>query len=568
LDGSDGLTALVNTTDLLVGDSTCPEGGLKVESGLDANGSGELDIPDELQSTSYICNGVDGSNGSPGSDGLDGSDGLKALVNTTDLNVGDTNCANGGTKLEYGIDDNGNDILDTVPDEIDGTSYICNGTDGASGSALLTASAVSSSQIDLDWSGMSGNPAVLYWDIYLENMLLDYAASTTTTYSVTGLMPNTMYCYTVLGLDSSYNTLAESNEACAATVLHDTWGYITNTSAPAARAGHTAVWTGSKMIVWGGSPTTQTGGVYDPATDTWTPTITASAPTPRYAHTAVWTGSKMLIWGGADSGGNYLATGGAYDPDTDTWSVINTTGAPDVRHEHTAVWTGTKMLVWGGYGTGGTLDTGSAYDPDTDTWTSLSTTNAPWERWYHTAVWTGSEMIIWGGKTDSGSLIPASFARAYDPGTDTWTAISDTGAPDTRANHTAVWTGSKMLIWGGVGGMVWNDGGAYDPVTDTWTLIEGEYTFPSDPLAPAARYDHTAVWTGLRMIVWGGFMEPSTYYDDGKVYNPATDKWTTITATDAQTGRSNHTAVWTGYEMLLWGGTDGTNLAIGGAYTP
>ena len=32
-----------------------------------------------------------------------------------------------------------------------------------------------------------------------------------------------------------------------------------------------------------------------------------------------------------------------------------------------------------------------------DTWTATSTTNAPSARPGHTAVWTGSEMIVWGG---------------------------------------------------------------------------------------------------------------------------------------------------------------------------
>jgi hypothetical protein len=33
-----------------------------------------------------------------------------------------------------------------------------------------------------------------------------------------------------------------------------------------------------------------------------------------------------------------------------------------------------------------------------DTWTATSTTNAPFGRDYHSAVWTGSEMIVWGGR--------------------------------------------------------------------------------------------------------------------------------------------------------------------------
>ena len=46
------------------------------------------------------------------------------------------------------------------------------------------------------------------------------------------------------------------------------------------------------------------------------------------------------------------------------------------------------------------LNTGGRYNPGTDTWTATSTTNAPAARAFHTAVWTGSEMIVWGGYDD------------------------------------------------------------------------------------------------------------------------------------------------------------------------
>ena len=57
------------------------------------------------------------------------------------------------------------------------------------------------------------------------------------------------------------------------------------------------------------------------------------------------------------------------------------------------------MIVWGGYGCDGNcvLNTGGRYNPSTDSWTATSTTNAPSDEYYHTAVWTGSEMIVWGG---------------------------------------------------------------------------------------------------------------------------------------------------------------------------
>ena len=55
------------------------------------------------------------------------------------------------------------------------------------------------------------------------------------------------------------------------------------------------------------------------------------------------------------------------------------------------------MIVWGGWDAANIFNTGGKYNPGTDSWTATSTTNAPTARYVHTAVWTGSEMIVWGG---------------------------------------------------------------------------------------------------------------------------------------------------------------------------
>jgi hypothetical protein len=67
------------------------------------------------------------------------------------------------------------------------------------------------------------------------------------------------------------------------------------------------------MVVWGGygGADLNSGGRYDPATDTWKATTTVNAPEARELHTAVWTGSAMLVWGGILNGA-YLDTGGRY----------------------------------------------------------------------------------------------------------------------------------------------------------------------------------------------------------------------------------------------------------------
>ena len=131
--------------------------------------------------------------------------------------------------------------------------------------------------------------------------------------------------------------------------------------------------------------------------DTWTPTTTSNAPFGRAFHTAVWTGSEMIVWGGGAGGVGDTNTGGRYSPSTDSWAATAIPNAPTARSGHTAIWTGSEMIVWGGTFNSGSLNTGGRYNPITDAWTATTTDNAPSARDSHTAVWTGSEMIVWGG---------------------------------------------------------------------------------------------------------------------------------------------------------------------------
>jgi N-acetylneuraminic acid mutarotase len=184
----------------------------------------------------------------------------------------------------------------------------------------------------------------------------------------------------------------------------------------------------------------------------------------------------------------------------------------------------------------------------------------PAARWSHTGVWTGSEMIVWGGV---GAGLLGDGAR-YDPSQQAWRPVSHVAEPVARAGHTAVWTGREMVVWGGYSGAGRNTatGGRYDPATDTWAPT-------STAGAPAARTNHTAVWTGTEMIVWGGFGDDGVLASGGR-YNPATDTWASVSSDDAPAARERHTAVWTGTEMIIWGGdAEGTRItATGARYNP
>ena len=365
---------------------------------------------------------------------------------------------------------------------------------------------------------------------------------------------------------ASYTLPAMSNQPSEC--IDDSWTATSTTNGPTGRGLHTAVWTGSEMIVWGGVDENlvfeRTGGRYNPGTDSWTATTTTNAPSARSFHTAVWTGSEMIVWGGKDENDVHFNSGGRYNPGTDSWTATTTTNAPSARSFHTAVWTGSEMIVWGGddfsFPIG--VNTGGRYNPSTNSWIATGTTNAPTGRERHTAVLTGGQVIVWGGDyADLDGNHALNSGGRYNLGTDSWTATSTSNAPTARFSHTAVWTGAEMIVWGGSDDIVrMNTGGRYNVGTDSWSAT-------STTNAPTARLGHTAVWTdaGSEMIVWGG-SDNTNIVNTGGRYNPGMNTWATTT-TNAPTARYSHTAVWTGSEMIVWGGCDfSTCMNTGGRY--
>lgn len=368
----------------------------------------------------------------------------------------------------------------------------------------------------------------------------------------------TLNCFTPAGVGAAQVKVTNPSAQTASlnnafTFVPSGWTQTSLTNAPSGRLLHTAVWTGTKMIVWGGSTGDSTGGMYDPITDTWTAISTTGAPTSRTRHSAVWTGSKMIVWGGNPY--FEVQTGGVYDPSTDTWKSTSLTNAPSARWGHSAVWTGSKMIVWGGRNDASatTLQTGASYDPMTDTWTPMSMTNAPISRWEQTTVWTGSKMIIWGGIDTNG--VAQNSGGIYDPARDVWTSTNLNGAPFFRYYHSAVWTGSKMIIYGGTAGTfsAFTAGGIYDPDNDSWSAanLNGGPTTLSG----------TAIWTGSRMLLWNGVALG--------MYNPSDGSWLTLSTTNGPVLVGGGSVLWTGSKLIIWGGGFGNlGTQIGAAYVP
>ncbi len=160
--GADGKNTLVKTTTEAAG-ANCITGGIKIEYGLDANSNGVLDVSEINASlTKYICNGAVGATGAQGIQGIqgvagtqgaagaNGTNGLNALIKTTTEPAG-ANCTNGGTKIETGLDANGNGVLDVGEVNASQTQYVCNGLSGTntgnngsySGSSIISNDTIS-----------------------------------------------------------------------------------------------------------------------------------------------------------------------------------------------------------------------------------------------------------------------------------------------------------------------------------------------------------------------------------------------------------------------------------------
>ncbi len=141
-DGSNGLPGPAGSscsiTDNLDGTKTidCEDGtsvtvydgedGIQGLPGLPGADGGSCTVADNGNNT-YTISCDDGtsiviSDGITGDTGADGADGLNSLIVTSPESAG-LNCIDDGTKIDVGIDDDSDGILD--PDEVDSTAYIC-----------------------------------------------------------------------------------------------------------------------------------------------------------------------------------------------------------------------------------------------------------------------------------------------------------------------------------------------------------------------------------------------------------------------------------------------------------
>lgn len=368
------------------------------------------------------------------------------------------------------------------------------------------------------------------------------------------------------------------------TTVNGPWKPTSIVDAPTTRFGHSTVWVNGRMVIWGGQEYNtygnhlDTGASYDPETDTWHSMSSENAPSIRTNHSAVagviYGKQVMIICGGQDQYNSYERDCLAYNPQDDTWSHVTNMGFIG-RAYHTAIWADDRMVIWGGRDPNGYSDEGSVYIPTSRIWVQLQNVpSAIRGRIEHSMVWARerSSIIVWGGRENS-----IYYSNGFQCHLVTYqcSELPSINAPTARVRHAAAWNGSGLIISGGRNAsQVFGDAHIYSYGTPgSWASLSG-----GEP--PSPRYDHTAIVDHQNFVyIWGGNGAVTstlvTPLGDGYSLSPYDLNWRAISEVGAPAARSNHSAVWTGGvwtegKMIIWGGRINRNQSTneGGIYDP
>jgi hypothetical protein len=317
-----------------------------------------------------------------------------------------------------------------------------------------------------------------------------------------------------------------------------------------------AVWSGTELLVWGGTtaslsfqaPSFSDGAAYDPVADEWR--NLADAPLhARSRQAAVWTGTEMLLWGGSDQGSGFLldgedpgfTDGAAYDPAHDSWRKIADAPFGWVNNA-ASIWTGTDWIVAVSSREGDTPQLEfMAYNAGSDSWRLLPPITSTIES-ETSLAWTGRDLIVRNLGTGAFRL---------EGMTGEWLPMPDT--PDHAGiNSNLLWTGDELfaITIEALGGEDYRQlliG--WTPERDAWRVVSEPPTTVNDATMISAdghlllaqsglAYDFASgawsnfvtpdaairtgaveVWMSDSLAIWGGGREadPSVPFDNGLV---------------------------------------------------
>ena len=318
-----------------------------------------------------------------------------------------------------------------------------------------------------------------------------------------------------------------------------------------------AVAMGDSVFIWGGSDSTgmvlDSGAIYTPTTDTWTPVAKdANTLTARVFATAVWTGSVVIVFGGSDAtGATPYKDAALYDPVANAWSALPT--ASKARSSALGFWDGTRAIFWGGIGATAAAVSG-ADRFDLTTWSASSLTGDPGALLSPASGWDGSTLYLEGGQL-AGARTNKVFS--YTSNTDTWASL--TASLTARSNAFGVWDGARFVVWGGRddANMLHNDGKYQQGAL--WYALSAMGA-PGSRMAVPRRQGWVFETSPGLIAIFGGqtsLIGQGTFTNTGYTYDVVNAKWATAASWPSAETHDYGVGVWTGDEFVLWGGRTG-----------
>ena len=343
------------------------------------------------------------------------------------------------------------------------------------------------------------------------------------------------------------------------------WSTLPDASIPF-RSQASSVWTGTQMIVWGGSSDKRVyadGAAYTPSTRRWR-TLPAAPLTGRSNPFMVWTGRQVLIWGGFTASGDKLSDGAMFDPTSRLWTTMATAPLPAPRRGlYGDVQYAARDFTWAGddavllaldKGFAATTAVAVAFDPATNTWRTLPPIQFSPAKNYTgvTAALVAGRLVVW---------VSSAGAFTLDPADTGWT--SEPYAPKAAGCiYTVIPAGNSIIFPGShesaaCGGDLAFYPGARGSDLDLKTNQVRPIPYTSLTDADAGT-DSVTVWTGAALLNADDarFRNPNT----NKIENAAgaTNAWNTRAArwvplSQAPDLDPTATWVWTGTELIGWG---------------
>lgn len=175
---------------------------------------------------------------------------------------------------------------------------------------------------------------------------------------------------------------------------------------------------------------------------------------PRRDSTAIATKAGLLLFGGYSLGSDgmlHLSQQATLCRE----QCVAVAPIPSGAAEAPAEYDGNRLVfTWGGIGAHGTpTSVGYSYDVEANSWQALTASGAPRARQKHSLTYANDRLFVYGGRAQSNSVFDVydlSDGAMYDTRSRIWQPIDANLTLPLRADHQAVWTGSSLLILGGV----------------------------------------------------------------------------------------------------------------------